>query len=155
MQVEKQNPRVFSRLSSFSRFPRHFLSDSLKDHALALAFKRTLEDSRSSKAYISHSNIKQLLSNTLIFSKAFLVFDVNDSSADHSISLADFKRSLVHMDIHLSDLAATQVHIVFTISFDIVFTIPFDVVFAISFDVVFAISFDIVFAISFDIVLKI
>jgi hypothetical protein len=38
-----------------------------------------------------------------------LVFDVNDSSDDHSISLADFKRSLVHMDIHLSDLAATQV----------------------------------------------
>ncbi len=88
-----------------------FLSESLKDHALALAFKRTLVDSRAGKAYISHSNIKHLLSNTLIFSKAFLVFDVNDSSADHSISLADFKRSLVHMDIHLSDLAATQVRV--------------------------------------------
>jgi hypothetical protein len=37
------------------------------------------------------------------------VFDVNDGSRDHSISLADFKRSLVHMDIHLPDIVANQV----------------------------------------------
>jgi hypothetical protein len=89
-----------------------FLSESLKDHALAMAFKRTLDDSRTSNGYIGTSDIKHLLSNTLIFSKAFLVFDVNDSSSDHSISLVDFKRSLVHMDLHLSDLTATQANMI-------------------------------------------
>jgi hypothetical protein len=41
-----------------------------------------------------------------------LVFDVNDGSKDHAISLADFKRSLVHMDIHMPVLTANQVYFV-------------------------------------------
>ena len=93
-------------------FPFHsllFRSESLKDHAIALAFKRTLDDSRTKKGYIGQGDIKNLLATTLVFSKSLLVFDLNDGSRDHSISLADFKRSLVHMDIRLPDIAANQV----------------------------------------------
>jgi hypothetical protein len=86
-----------------------FCSETLKDHAIALAFKRTLDDSRTKKGYISQNDIKNLLATTLVFSKSLLVFDLNDGSRDHSISLADFKRSLVHMDIRLPDIVANQV----------------------------------------------
>jgi hypothetical protein len=56
------------------------------------------------------ADIKALLATTLVFAKCLLVFDVNDGSKDHSISLVDFKRSLVHMDIRLPALAANQVN---------------------------------------------
>ncbi len=78
------------------------------DHALALAFKRTLDNSRVKKGYIGISDIKSLLATTVVFAKCLLVFDVNDGSKDHSISLVDFKRSLVHVDIRLPALAANQ-----------------------------------------------
>jgi hypothetical protein len=84
-------------------------SESLGDHALALAFKRTIDQSRSKKSYVGPNDLKYLLTTTLIFSKALLVFDVNDGSRDHSITLQDFKRSLVHMDVCMPDIAANQV----------------------------------------------
>ncbi len=91
------------------RFALFVFSESLKDNAIALAFKRTLDESRAKKSYIGPGDVKNLLATTLVFSKALLVFDLNDGSRDHSISLADFKRSLVHMDIQLPDIVANQV----------------------------------------------
>ena len=117
-------------------FPFHsllFHSESLKDNAIALAFKRTLDDSRTKKGYIGQGDIKNLLATTLVFSKSLLVFDLNDGSRDHSISLADFKRSLVHMDIRLPDIAANQVETLsifmffssfFAISYTLLFLLP-------------------------------
>jgi hypothetical protein len=109
-QVKLLLPCLDQPMHHFSSLIRAlFFSDSLKDHAIALAFKRTIDNSRAKKSYISSSDIKNLLATTLVFSKALLVFDLNDGSRDHSISLADFKRTLVLMDVNLTDVAAAQV----------------------------------------------